>query len=138
MDADTENAAGDEAAQDDDAVRNDASGADAAAAADSENVSVDKPAFPEATAGGNAGGKKMDLSRFQDIKVQVSAELGRTEVPIQSLMELGEGSVLELKRDIDSPVQLVAQGVPLASGEVVVVDGCFAIRVTEVIDSPQK
>ena len=47
-------------------------------------------------------------------------------------MQLGEGTVLELNREIDSPVELMAQGVKLASGEVVVVDGCFAIRITEV------
>ena len=47
-------------------------------------------------------------------------------------MQLGEGSVIELDRAIDSPVELIAQGVTLATGEVVVVDGCFAIRILNV------
>ena len=73
-----------------------------------------------------------DLARLQNIQITVSAELGRATIPIQELMQLGEGTVLELNREIDSPVELMAQGVKLASGEVVVVDGCFAIRITEV------
>ena len=44
-------------------------------------------------------------------------------------------SVLELNREIDSPVELIAQGVPLAEGEVVVVDGFFAVRVTKVYEN---
>ena len=77
------------------------------------------------------------LARIQDIKVTVSADLGRTTLPIQTLMNLGTGSVLELDREIGSPVELVAQGVKLACGEVVVVDGFFAVRVTEVFDGKQ-
>jgi flagellar motor switch protein FliN/FliY len=98
------------------------------------NVEVSSPEFQEMTDQGQSLNKQTDLNRFQDIKVNVSADLGRAEVPIQTLMSLGEGSVLELNREIDSPVELVAQGVPLACGEVVVVNGCFAIRVTKVYE----
>lgn len=103
------------------------------AEAGDDDVQVDAPAFQEMAAAiqGNAA----ELSRFQGIKVTVSADLGRAEVPIQTLMDMGEGSVLELNREIDSPVELVAQGVPLACGEVVVVNGCFAIRVTKVYEN---
>ncbi len=83
----------------------------------------------------HAAGSAGNISRLQDIKVTISAELGRTTIPIQKLLSLGEGSVLELNRLIDSPVELFAQGVPLASGEVVVVNGCFAIQVNEVYEN---
>ena len=104
--------------------------------ADSESVDVASPDFQELTDDGEQPGAS-ELVRFQNIKVTVSADLGRAEVPIETLMNLGEGSVLELNREIDSPVELVAQGVPLACGEVVVVDGCFAIRVTKVYEGNQ-
>ncbi len=79
-----------------------------------------------------------EISRFADIKVTVSAELGRAKIPIQRLLSLGNGSVLALDRTIESPIELIAQGVPLASGEVVVVDGCFGIRITKVYPRNRK
>ena len=103
-----------------------------------ENVQVGPPEFQEITDSQDGEAGAADLNRFQDIKVTVSADLGRAEVPIQFLMGLGQGSVLELNREIDSPVELVAQGVPLACGEVVVVNGCFAIRVTQVYQGKQS
>ena len=100
-----------------------------------DNVEIGSPEYQEISDKGNQTGQPADLNRFQDIKVNVSADLGRAEVPIQTLMNIGEGSVIELDRTIDSPVELVAQGVPLACGEVVVVNGCFAIRVTKVYEN---
>lgn len=99
------------------------------------DVEIGSPDFQEMAKGPGSGNANADLNRFQDIRVNVSADLGRAEVPIQTLMNIGEGSVLELNRSIDSPVELVAQGVPLACGEVVVVNGCFAIRVTKVYET---
>lgn len=100
-----------------------------------ENVEIGSPEFQEVAERRKQPNQPADLDRFQDIKVKVSADLGRAEIPIQTLMNIGEGSVLELDRTIDSPVELVAQGVPLACGEVVVVNGCFAIRVTKVYEN---
>mgnify|MGYP000506710425 CR=1 FL=1 len=104
------------------------------ATGDGNDVHVDTPDFQPLQNNAGASGKPKDLNRFQEIKVTVSADLGRASVPLQTLMDLGEGSVLELDREIGSPVDLVAQGVTLASGEVVVVNGKFAIRVTEVYE----
>ena len=108
---------------------------DGPVAASQENVEVGSPEFQEVADRRQQPNQPADLDRFQDIKVKVSADLGRAEIPIQTLMNIGEGSVLELDRTIDSPVELVAQGVPLACGEVVVVNGCFAIRVTKVYEN---
>ena len=98
-------------------------------------VEFGSPEFQELSSNQDGGSHSTDLNRFQNIKVTVSADLGRAEIPIQTLMDLGEGSVLELNRDIGSPVELVAQGVALACGEVVVVNGCFAVRVTQVYET---
>lgn len=75
------------------------------------------------------------LSRFFDVTVTVSVELGRVTLPIGELVKLGKGSVIELDRDIDQPVDLMAQGVRLARGEVIVVNDRYAIRIDE-IDGP--
>lgn len=113
-----------------DAEANDAKASESKAR--ESEATLSSPEFQEFSDDQDGPDQPSELSRFQNIKVAVSAELGRAEIPIQTLMNLGEGSVLELNRDIDSPVELIAQGVALACGEVVVVNGCFAIRVTKV------
>ncbi len=113
-----------------DAEANDAKASESKAS--ESEATLSSPEFQEFSDDQDGPDQPSELSRFQNIKVAVSAELGRAEIPIQTLMNLGEGSVLELNRDIDSPVELIAQGVALACGEVVVVNGCFAIRVTKV------
>ena len=77
------------------------------------------------------------MDRFYDVNVTVWAELGRTAMPIGELLQLGEGAVLKLSRSVSEPIDLVAQGVRLARGEVVVVDDCFAVRIKE-IESSEK
>lgn len=113
---------------------------DAATDVDGGDVEVGSPDFQQVSddRGSATRAPSSELNRFQDIKVVVSADLGRATVPIQTLMNLGEGSVLELNREIDSPIELVAQGVPLASGEVVVVNGCFAVRITKVYENQKS
>ena len=114
----------------DDAVESQAEGTGDAP----DQPDIESPEFQEFgdSVAGNGPG---DLKRIQKIQITVSAELGRADVPIQQLMSLAEGSIVELDRDIDSPVELYAQGVALASGEVLVVDGHFAIRILNVYDN---
>ncbi len=73
-----------------------------------------------------------EINRFADIKVTVSGELGKAQISLERLLSLRKGSILELDRTIDSPIELVAQGIPLARGEVVVVDGHFAVQILEI------
>ena len=77
------------------------------------------------------------LERLLDVKVLVTVELGRTMTTIGEVLNLGVGSVLELDRSVSEPVDLVAQGVRLARGEVVVVDNRFGIRIKEIAE-PKK
>lgn len=79
--------------------------------------------------------KDLNFSRFGGVHVTLTAELGRTELTIQELIGLAEGSVVELHRAINSPVELVAQGVSMGNGEVVVIDNQFAIRIKEIYPS---
>ena len=67
------------------------------------------------------------------VRIPIWAELGRAEMVLRDLLQLGEGSVVRLDRSVGDPVDLMAQGVLLAKGEVIVVDDCFAIRIREVV-----
>ncbi len=100
--------------------------------ADSESVAihVQTPQYqelPTATAD-----KGMTLDRFFDVSVTVSAELGRVSMPLGEMLRLGTGAVIKLDRPVSAPVELLAQGVRVALGEVVVVDDCFAVRIKEI------
>ena len=75
------------------------------------------------------------MERFYEVRVSVWAELGRVEMSLGELLQLGEGSVLRLDRPVGEPVDLVSQGVKLARGEVVVVDDSFAIRIREILST---
>jgi flagellar motor switch protein FliN/FliY len=78
------------------------------------------------------------LDRLMDVNVTVTAELGRINLPVSALLQLGVNSVLELNRSVAEPVDLMVQGVRLARGEVVVVGDCFAVRVKEICEPRQK
>ena len=101
--------------------------------ADAVDESV--PDFPELSGTAPSPQANHELSRFSGVQVDVTAELGRTRLTIQEMLGLSEGAVLELNRAISAPVELVAQGVPLGNGEVVVVDDRFAIRIKEIYQS---
>lgn len=77
----------------------------------------------------------MPLERFAEVSIEISVEIGRVTMPIGELLKLGEGAVVELNRSVSEPVDVMAQGVRIASGEVVVVDDRFAVRITEIVSA---
>ncbi|HEU4636865.1 MAG TPA: FliM/FliN family flagellar motor C-terminal domain-containing protein [Edaphobacter sp.] len=76
------------------------------------------------------GGSKLDL--LYDIDLDATIRFGTREMALNEVLELGPGTVLELDRHVDEPVDLVVGDRIVARGEVVVVSGNFALRVTEV------
>ena len=80
----------------------------------------------------------MPLERFAEVSIEISVEIGRVTMPIGELLKLGEGAVVELNRTVSEPVDVMAQGVRIASGEVVVVDDRFAVRITEILNADDK
>jgi len=68
-------------------------------------------------------------SRFLDLELPVEVWLASEEVPLERLLDLEPGGVLPLARDPDGPVDLVVNEVVVASGELVLVDGKFGLRV---------
>ena len=101
------------------------------AALGSEEIHIRNPEFATLEDSGQTAGDT-SLNRFFDVTVTVSVELGRVTMPIGQLLRLGEGAVVELNRPVTGPIDLVANGVRIARGEVVVVDDCFAIRIKQV------
>lgn len=90
--------------------------------------------FTEAGSGkATGGGTSIDL--LLDINVPVTVTIGQAEMPVQQLLQLGPGSVLKLDKPIDAPVDLYLQDVRFASGSIVVVDGKFAVRIKEILNS---
>ncbi len=75
----------------------------------------------------------MPLERFAEVSIEISVEIGRVTMSIGELLKLGEGAVVELNRAVSEPVDVMAQGVRIASGEVVVIDDRFAVRITEIV-----
>jgi len=83
-------------------------------------------------------GSKSNLDIIMDVEVPVSVELGRTEMSIGGVLELGPGSVVELSKMASDPVDLYVNNKLIARGEVVVVDENFGIRITSVVESKER
>jgi len=83
-------------------------------------------------------GAKSNLGIIMDVEVPVSVELGRTEMSIGGVLELGPGSVVELNKMASDPVDLYVNNKLIARGEVVVVDENFGIRITSVVESKER
>jgi flagellar motor switch protein FliN len=80
---------------------------------------------------GESGEANLDI--LLDVNMPVTVNLGKTEVPFRRLLQLGPGSVLELDKQIGQPAELYVQDVKFATGDIVVVDGFFAVRMKEVL-----
>ncbi len=81
--------------------------------------------------------KDVNLDVILDVPVTLSLEVGRTRIPIRNLLQLNQGSVVELERAAGEPLDVYINGTLIAHGEVVVVNEKFGIRLTDVI-SPQE
>jgi flagellar motor switch protein FliN/FliY len=91
-------------------------------------VEVRRAEFPELDPrSGASGGTPLDSLR--DVPITITARLGQATLPIGAILRLGPGAVVELEQDISAPVELTVRGVPFATGEVVVIDDHFAIRI---------
>ncbi len=89
----------------------------------------------ESLAQSAAAGTGLDaLHALRNIPVTVSIELGRTRMSLSELLALGPGSVVELNRMVDEPMDVLVNGTLVARGEVVVIDDNFGVRMTEVAD----
>ncbi|KAF0844644.1 flagellar motor switch protein FliN/FliY [Methylovorus glucosotrophus] len=100
-----------------------------------------KPA--QATVFTELTGKKMsetqnDIDFILDIPVQLTVELGRTKIAIKNLLQLAQGSVVELDGMAGEPMDVLVNGCLIAQGEVVVVNDKFGIRLTDIITPAER
>lgn len=91
----------------------------------------------EDTSGGPAG-DEANMDVILDIPVTISMEIGRTHISIRNLLQLNQGSVVELDRLAGEPMDVLVNGTLVAHGEVVVVNEKFGIRLTDVISPAER
>ena len=96
--------------------------------------SFDAPPAPARAEPDGGGG----LGRVRDIPLEVTVELGRTRLLIRDIMDLSAGSIIELDKIAGEPVDLFANGLLVARGEVIVIDDNFGVRVTEIITAAER
>jgi flagellar motor switch protein FliN/FliY len=85
-----------------------------------------------ATSAGN------DINMILDIPVQLTVELGRTRIPIKHILQLAQGSVVELDALAGEPMDVLVNGYLIAQGEVVVVNEKFGIRLTDIVTPSER
>lgn len=74
------------------------------------------------------------LARLRDVPIRISVQIGQTKMPIGNVLDLREGHVIELGRQVGAPVDVVANDhVVIAKGEVVEVDDEYGVRITEIV-----
>jgi flagellar motor switch protein FliN/FliY len=91
-----------------------------------------------AASGPGSVGAGNDIDMILDIPVQLTVELGRTRVPIKSVLQLAQGSVVELATLAGEPMDLLVNGYLIAQGEVVVVNDKFGIRLTDIVTPSER
>ncbi len=98
---------------------------------------VENAAFRDFTANGSSV-QKNDIDFILDIPVQLTVELGRTKIAIKNLLQLAQGSVVELDGLAGEPMDVLVNGCLIAQGEVVVVNDKFGIRLTDIITPSER
>ena len=84
------------------------------------------------------GPANQNLNILLDVKLQLTVELGKTEVPIKKVLELTKGSIVTLNKAAGEPVELYANGKLIAYGEVVVIEDNFGLRITHITDPAKR
>lgn len=95
-------------------------------------------AFTNFTPTGATSAAGNDINMILDIPVQLTVELGRTRIPIKHILQLAQGSVVELDAMAGEPMDVLVNGYLIAQGEVVVVNDKFGIRLTDIVTPSER
>ena len=106
--------------------------------ADKQSEGVRTAELEEMNAESLDEGDKRKLDAILDIPVTISMEVGRSQISIRNLLQLNQGSVVELERVAGEPLDVLVNGTLIAHGEVVVVNDKFGIRLTDVISQIER
>ena len=104
--------------------------AEAPAEAPAENGVDVQPAALRELAEGDPDGA-MGMAALIGVPVRVTVEVGRTSVNLGELAKLGPGSLLQLDREAHEPADILVNGKVVARGEIVTVEGCYGVRITD-------
>ncbi|MDQ6620913.1 MAG: flagellar motor switch protein FliN [Pseudomonadota bacterium] len=110
----------------------------AQSAAAAQTVTPATNLFNKLSAGTPADAPMNDIQLVLDIPVQLTVELGRTKIPIRHILQLAQGSVIELEGLAGEPMDVLVNGCLIAQGEVVVVNDKFGIRLTDIITPSER
>jgi len=100
-----------------------------------DTVQVEPPLMDES---GNGGASDVNLDMILDVPVTLSLEIGRTKMPIRTLLQLNQGSVIELERGAGEALDVYVNGTLIAHGEVVVINDRFGMRLTDVVSPSER
>ena len=109
-----------------------------AAMAEQQSAEASKAQFTEFSGKSKLSGTHNDIDFILDIPVQLTVELGRTKIAIKNLLQLAQGSVVELDGMAGEPMDVLVNGCLIAQGEVVVVNDKFGIRLTDIITPAER
>ena len=87
---------------------------------------------------GGGGGTPRNLDLLLDVPLEVTVEIGRTRLAIRELLQLGQGSVVELAKLAGEPLDVLINGRPIARGEAVMVNDRFGVRLTDIISPSER
>ncbi|WP_324780784.1 flagellar motor switch protein FliN [Thiobacillus sedimenti] len=111
----------------------------AAALAEQTSSATPTPAvFQELSDNSATAGLAKDIDIILDIPVMMTVELGRTKIAIKNLLQLAQGSVVELDGLAGEPMDVLVNGCLIAQGEVVVVNDKFGVRLTDIITPAER
>ncbi len=97
-----------------------------------EKTQAQSTEFTE-TAETELDGVEESINILLDVNISISVSLGRAEIPVRQLLQLGPGSVLKLDKQVDAPADLYLKDVKFATGNIVVVDDQFGVRISQIL-----
>ncbi len=98
-----------------------------------DGMTAQKVNFGELGPDGESGSRQ-NLDLLLDVPIPVTVEVGRAQMTLDQILDLGRGSIVSLDKKAEEPVDLRVNGKLVARGEVVMVDDCYGLRVTQIID----
>jgi flagellar motor switch protein FliN len=106
--------------------------------ADANNQNNSENNETASSIGESCNNGKCDLDIILDIPLNVTVELGKVKMPVNELLQLGQGSIIELSKQVGEPLDIYVNNKLVAKGEVVILDEKFGIRVSDIINPAER